>query len=233
MSVEGGATKGEFETSVNSPSPSLNKRGEKDTAEKVSDGPVLIKPDYKVILDIIEPFTRVLDLGCGDGELMKYLETNKQAKVQGIELSEEAIYKCVEKGLSVFHTDIDSGLSSYPDASFDYVILNQSLQQVKKIDFVIDEALRVGAKAIVGFPNFANLEARFMLFFGGKAPVTENLPYEWHNTPNIRSLSIKDFKAFCAQKNIKILANYNLGPNGYINFWPNLLAENSIFVISR
>jgi len=164
---------------------------------------------------------------------MKYLETNKQAKVQGIELSEEAIYKCVEKGLSVFHTDIDSGLSSYPDASFDYVILNQSLQQVKKIDFVIDEALRVGAKAIVGFPNFANFEARLMLFFGGKAPVTGTLPYEWYNTPNIRSLSVKDFKSFCSQKKIKILANYNLGPNGPVNFWPNLLAENSIFVITR
>jgi methionine biosynthesis protein MetW len=192
-----------------------------------------IRLDYKVILDIIEPGSRVLDLGCGDGELMKYLETNKKAKVQGIELSEEAIYKCVEKGLSVFHTDIDSGLSSYPDRSFDYVLLNQSLQQVKRIDFVIDEALRVGAKAIVGFPNFANLKARLMLFFGGRAPVTESLPYQWHNTPNIRSLSIQDFKSFCAQKNIKIIANFNLGPKELVNFWPNLFAENSIFVITK
>ena len=192
-----------------------------------------IRPDYKIILDIIEPGSRVLDLGCGDGELMKYLEMNKKARVQGIELSEEAIYKCVEKGLSVFHTDIDSGLSSYPDRSFDFAILNQSLQQVKKIDFVLDEALRVASKAIVGFPNFANLEARLMLFFGGKAPVTRSLPYEWHNTPNIRSLSIRDFRNFCAQKGVKVLDERYIGKNSEIRFLPNLLAENAIFLITK
>lgn len=192
-----------------------------------------IRLDYRIILDIIEQGSKVLDLGCGDGELMKYLETNKGAKVQGIELSEEAIYKCVEKGLSVFHTDIDSGLSSYPDKSFDYAILNQSLQQVKKIDFVLDEALRVASKAIVGFPNFANLEARLMLFFGGKAPITESLPYEWYNTPNIRSLSVKDFKSFCAQKRIKILQQRNLGKSSEVRLLPNLLAENAIFLITK
>ena len=192
-----------------------------------------LKLDYKVILDIIEPGSKVLDLGCGDGELMKYLEAKKKAKVQGIELSEEAIYKCVEKGLSVFHTDIDSGLSSYPDGSFDYVVLNQSLQQVKNIDFVIEETLRVGTKAIIGFPNFANLEARISLFFGGKAPITESLPYEWYNTPNIRSLSIKDFENFCTDKGLKVLSSFYLGGEVLIHFWPNLFAENSIFVITK
>ena len=192
-----------------------------------------IRLDYRIISDLIEPGSKVLDLGCGDGELMKYLETNKGAKVQGVELSEEAIYKCVEKGLSVFHSDIDSGLSSYPDGSFDYAILNQSLQQVKKIDFVLDESLRVASKAIVGFPNFANLKARLMLFFGGKAPVTESLPYEWFNTPNIRSLSIKDFRRFCAEKNIYILAERFLGGSSEISFLPNLLAENAVFVVKK
>lgn len=192
-----------------------------------------LKLDHRVILDIIEPGSRVLDLGCGDGELMKYLETKKAAKVQGVELSEEAIYKCVEKGLSVFHTDIDSGLSSYPDNSFDYVILNQSLQQVKKIDFVIEEALRVGARAIIGFPNFANLDARVSLFFEGRAPVTESLPFEWYNTPNIRSLSIKDFERFCVEKGLKILSSFYLGSKILIHFWPNLLAENAVFVVSK
>ena len=192
-----------------------------------------IRPDYKIILDIIEPGSRVLDLGCVDGELMKYLETNKAAKVQGIELSEEAIYKCVEKGLSVFHTDIDSGLSSYPDKSFDYAILNQSLQQVKKIDFVLDEALRVASKAIVGFPNFANLEARVMLFFEGKAPVTKSLPYEWYNTPNIRSLSIRDFRRFCAGKAIKVLEERYIGASSEICFLPNLFAQNAIFLVTK
>ncbi len=192
-----------------------------------------LRLDYKIILDMIEPGSRVLDLGCGDGELMKYLETNKGAKVQGIELSEEAIYKCVEKGLSVFHTDIDSGLSSYPDKSFDYAILNQSLQQVKKIDLVIGEALRVGAKAIVGFPNFANIKARLMLSFHGNVPVTKSLPYEWYNTPNIRSLSINDFKRFCSQKNIKILKERYLGVDSELNLLPNLLAENAVFLVTK
>jgi len=192
-----------------------------------------IRVDYRIILDIIERDSTVLDLGCGDGVLMKYLEINKGAKVQGIELSEEAIYKCVEKGLSVFHTDIDSGLSSYPDKSFDYAILNQSLQQVKKIDFVLDEALRVASKAIVGFPNFANLKARLMLFFEGKAPVTESLPYEWYNTPNIRSLSVKDFKRFCAEKGIKILEERYLGESSEMRLLPNLLSENAIFLVSK
>jgi methionine biosynthesis protein MetW len=192
-----------------------------------------IKLDYRIILDIIEPGAKVLDLGCGDGELMKYLETNKGAKVQGIELSEEAIYKCVEKGLSVFHTDIDSGLSSYPDRSFDYAILNQSLQQVKKIDFVLEEALRVASRAIIGFPNFANLKARLMLFLGGKAPVTESLPYEWYNTPNIRSLSVSDFKRFCARKSYKILDERYLGKNSEIRLLPNLLAENAVFLVTK
>ena len=192
-----------------------------------------IRVDYRIILDIIERDSTVLDLGCGDGVLMKYLEINKGAKVQGIELSEEAIYKCVEKGLSVFHTDIDAGLSSYPDKSFDYAILNQSLQQVKKIDFVLDEALRVASKAIVGFPNFANLKARLMLFFEGKAPVTESLPYEWYNTPNIRSLSVKDFKRFCAEKGIKILEERYLGESSEMRLLPNLLSENAIFLVSK
>lgn len=192
-----------------------------------------IRPDYKVILDEIEQGSKVLDLGCGDGELMKYLETNKDANVQGIELSEEAIYKCVEKGLSVFHTDIDSGLSSYPDRSFDYAVLNQSLQQVKGIDFVLGEALRVATRVIVGFPNFANIKARLMIFAGGKAPVTESLPYEWYNTPNIRSLSVKDFRNYCAKKNLKILKEHNLGKNSEVRFWPNLFAENAVFVITK
>ncbi len=191
------------------------------------------RPDYKVIAGLIEPGSRVLDLGCGDGELMKYLETEKNAKAQGIELSEDAIYKCVEKGLSVFHSDIDSGLSSYQDGSFDYAILNQSLQQVKKIDFVVKEALRVASRAIVGFPNFANYKARTQLFFSGRAPITEALPYEWYNTPNIRSLSIKDFRKFCRANGIKILAERYLGKRKPVGFLPNLFSENAIFLISR
>jgi methionine biosynthesis protein MetW len=192
-----------------------------------------LKLDYRVIYQIIEPRAKVLDLGCGDGELMFLLAKDKNAIVQGIELDDQAIYKCVAKGLSVFHGDIDSGLSEYPDKSFDYVILNQSMQQVKKLDFVMQEALRVGKKVIVGFPNFANLKARFMLFFRGKAPITSSLPFRWFDTPNVRFLSISDFKDYCIRKNIKFFSVHYLGRKSTLRFWPNLFALNAIFVITK
>jgi len=189
--------------------------------------------DHRIIFEIVGPGTKILDLGCGDGELLALLAGQKDAKVQGIELDHSAIYKCVEKGLSVFHSDIDSGLADYSNQSFDYVILNQSLQQVKEIDFVIQEALRVGQKVIIGFPNFAHLKARIMLFFRGKAPVTASLPFSWYNTPNSRFLSISDFRSYCASKSIRILKNYYLGEKKQVGFWPNLFALNAIFVLSR
>ncbi len=192
-----------------------------------------ISLDYRVIYQIIESGSGVLDLGCGAGELIELLSKEKNAKVQGIELDESAIYKCVEKGLSVFHGDIDSGLSEYPDKSFDYVILNQTMQQAKKVDFVIEESLRVAKKVIIGFPNFVYLDARLMFFFRGKAPITESLPYRWYDTPNLHFLSISDFKDFCLKKNITILAAYYLGKKQLIRFWPNLLALNAVFVITR
>ncbi|OGS18053.1 MAG: methionine biosynthesis protein MetW [Elusimicrobia bacterium RIFOXYA2_FULL_50_26] len=192
-----------------------------------------VQLDYKIIAGIIEQGSRVLDLGCGNGELIAYLSSVRNAKVQGIELNEDAIYKCVEKGLSVFHSDIDSGLAGYPDDNFDYVILNQSLQETKKVDYVIKEALRVGKKAIIGFPNFAHYRARFMLFFRGQAPVTTSLPYHWHDTPNLRFLSIKDFRDYCKQSNLKILDSHYLSDTGIIHLFPNIFARNVIFVVTK
>lgn len=189
--------------------------------------------DYEIIYNLIEPGSRVLDLGCGDGELIYLLSKNKDAKVQGIEVDEAAIYKCVEKGLSVFHIDIDTGLRGYPDRSFDYVILNKTMQEARRAEFVIQEALRVGTKVVINFPNFANLRARFMLFFNGKAPITDSLPFRWYNTPNLHFLSISDFKQFCSEKNIKILKAYYLGDKDEVKVWPNLLASNAVFVITR
>ena len=189
--------------------------------------------DYRIIAGIIEPGSKVLDLGCGNGELIAYLEREKKARVQGIELDEDAIYKCVEKGLSVLHSDIDRGLKNYPDKSFNYVILNQSLQEIKKISYVIDESLRVGEKAVIGFPNFANLWARSMLFLRGKVPITRSLPYKWHDTPNLRFLSINDFEDFCREKHLKVLKRYFLGRERLVNFLPNLFALNAIFVVTK
>jgi methionine biosynthesis protein MetW len=189
------------------------------------------KLDYKIINQIIEPGASVLDLGCGSGELLSFLVKEKKARVQGIELNDAAIHQCVEKGLSVFHGDIDSGLSYYPDKSFDYVILNQSLQEVKGVDFVIGEALRVGRKVIVGFPNFAYITSRMNLFFRGRAPITASLPYTWNSTPNLRFLSIYDFKDYCVQKGIHILSIHHLGRNRTVKFLPNVFAMNAVFLL--
>ena len=192
-----------------------------------------ISIDHKTIYQLVEPGSRVLDLGCGDGELMYLLAKEKGAKVQGIEIDDEAIYKCVAKGLSVFHGDIDSGLKEYPDKSFDYVVLNQSMQQVKKADFVIQEGLRVGKKLIVGFPNFAYFTARISIFFKGKTPITSSLPYRWYNTPNLHFLTISDFRSYCIERNIKILDTYFLSSDKIIKVWPNLFALNAIFVVTK
>jgi len=192
-----------------------------------------LRLDYKIIYEIIEPAARVLDLGCGSGDLLYLLARDKNAKVQGIELNDEAIYQCVKKGLSVFNSDIESGLVEYPEQSFDYVILNQSMQEVTKVDFIIQEALRVAGKVIVGFPNFAHIAARLRLFSQGRAPMTTALPHCWYDTPNVRCLSVSDFKDFCKEKNIRVLKAYYLGEKKLVRFWPNLFALNAIFVLTR
>jgi methionine biosynthesis protein MetW len=192
-----------------------------------------IRLDHRIIFEIVESGSKVLDLGCGTGDLLYLLAGEKQARVQGIELDEAAVYECVRKGLSVFQSDIESGLSEYPARMFDYVILNQSMQEVKKVDFLIGEALRVGAKAIIGFPNFAHLSSRTMLFLKGKSPVTKSLPYTWYDTPNLRFLSIEDFIEFCAKKSIKVIEAHYLEKGKEVRFWPNLRARNAIFVLTK
>ncbi len=192
-----------------------------------------IRLDHRIIFRIIETGSSVLDLGCGRGELLSLLVKEKKVRAHGIELREKAIYECVEKGLSVFHGDIEGGLGEYPDNSFDYVVLNQSMQETRKIDFVLNESLRVGRKVIVGFPNFAYVRSRFNLFFRGRAPVTPSLPYSWYESPNVHFLSIKDFRSYCGEKGVNIIKTYYLGRNNIIKCFPNLLALNAIFVISR
>jgi methionine biosynthesis protein MetW len=152
---------------------------------------------------------------------------------QGIELNEDAILHCVKDGLSVFQQDIDTGLSEYADNSFDYVILNQTLQQVKKPDLALQEALRVGKKVIVGIPNFAHCKARASIFFRGRVPVTPSLPFQWYDTPNLHFLSLNDFKDYCEKKGVTIERVFYKTDNRRVKFLPNLLAEYGFFLVSK
>ncbi len=192
-----------------------------------------IRLDHKAILGMVKEGASVLDLGCGEGDLLYLLEKEKKVRGQGIEFSEQAIYSCVEKGLSVHHGDIDSGLSEYADGSFDYVILNESLQQVWKPSRVLDEALRVGRKAIVGFPNFAYYPVRLQVFFGGITPVTPSLPYMWYNTPNVHFISIKDFREYCEKRDFSVLESLFIRKDKAVRILPNLFADTAIFMITK
>lgn len=191
-----------------------------------------LKAEHKIILSWIPKEASVLDLGCGYGELLSLLISEKQVHAQGVELSETAIHQCVAEGLSVFQQDIDTGLSEYADTSFDYVILNQTLQQVKKPDFALKEALRVGKKVIVGFPNFVQASARLQIL-RGRVPVTKALPYEWYDTPNLHFLGIADFKDYCKKRNIHIEDSVFIRKNGTVKLFPNLFAEIGLFLCSK
>jgi methionine biosynthesis protein MetW len=190
------------------------------------------KTENKIILDWVSAGASVLDLGCGDGELLAQLITQKQVHAQGIELSDVAVHRCVAQGLSVFQQDIDTGLSEYATQSFDYIILNQTLQQVKKPDLALKEALRVGKHVIVGFPNFVQASARFQIFFRGRVPVTKALPYEWYDTPNLHFLGIADFKAYCQRRNIRIEKAVFIRKSQRVSFFANFLAETALFLLS-
>ena len=192
-----------------------------------------IQLDHTVILDLVKPQSTVLDLGCGNGDLLYLLIKEKKARGQGIEIDDQAIYKCVAKGLNVFHGDVDSGLAEFNDKSFDYVILNQSMQQILHVDKVLTDALRVGKRVIVGFPNFAYYKSRLQMFFKGRSPVTESLPYQWYETPNLHFLSILDFKKYCRTKNITIERQVCIGEKHRIPFLRNLFAQVGIFLISK
>ncbi|HNX90487.1 MAG TPA: methionine biosynthesis protein MetW [Candidatus Omnitrophota bacterium] len=192
-----------------------------------------LRLDHKIIGDMVDRGSTVLDVGCGAGDLLEYLVTNKDVKGSGVEISEDAIYSCVEKGLSVSHGDIDTGLKEYPDHMFDYVIFNQTMQQVQRPKEAILEALRIGKKVIIGFPNFCHAKARIQIFFGGHVPVTASLPYQWYDTPNLHFLSIRDFRSFCRAQRISIEKEIYLSDRGEVKFLPNVFALNAIMQIKK
>lgn len=192
-----------------------------------------IRPDHRLILEWVEEKSKVLDLGCGDGTLLSLLIEHKKCSGTGIEIDEQAIYKCIARGVSVSHSDIDTGLSDYSNKRFDYVILNESLQQVLHPESVILEALRVGKKVIVGIPNFCHIRARLQIFFQGRVPVTKELPHQWYDTPNLRFLSIKDFRHFCKKNNIKILKEQGISAGKKNFLFPNLFANVGMYLLEK
>ena len=193
---------------------------------------------YDLVLDEIPEHAKVLDLGCGDGSLLTILQEKKKVKGYGVEISEEGVYLCVEKGLYCYQADIDDGLSDYKDGSFDYVILNQTIQNTKRPDYVINEVLRIGKKAIISFPNFAYISTRSYLMFRGTMPVNELLPYEWYESPNIHLLTISDMKKMAGAFSFRILSEKNFSSSGngksrLVRCFPNLLAQYGFFVIEK
>lgn len=197
-----------------------------------------LRLNYSIITEIIDKEAKVLDLGCGEGDLLAKLISEKNVKGLGIEINQNSVISSLEKSLSVIQGDIDKGLKGFEDKEYDWVILNQTLQSTEKPDYVMDEMLRVGKKAVVSFPNFAYWKVRFYLFFFGKMPKSKILPFEWYNTPNIHLLTINDFYEFCKKRNIKIL-NYifmtkaNIKNNFITRLFSNFFAEEVIFVLSR
>jgi len=172
-----------------------------------------MKQEFKIIANLIDKKTRVLDVGCGDGTLMEFLKNNKEIDIRGIEISKVNVQRCIGKGLTVIEGDAEKDLSQFPDESFDFVILSQTLQAFLNPEKVISELLRVGKKAIVTIPNFGYWKVRLHLLFKGTMPITRTLPDEWYNTPNLHMCTIQDFFNFCEGKKInlyKSIALHNL-----------------------
>lgn len=195
--------------------------------------------DLQIIASWIEPGSRVLDLGCGKGELLKFLITHKQVRGSGIEHDEDKVAECIAKGISVLQGDINDEVLDYPENSYDYVILSQTLQQVYEPDTLIRSILRIGKKGIVSFPNFSHWLIRLQLLYSGYAPITKQLPYQWYNTPNIRVITIKDFRKFIQEVGLKILKEVPINTNSQDRFGkiikivPNLRATYGIFLIGK
>ena len=189
------------------------------------------RPDFHVIGEIIQPGSRVLDLGCGEGELLAWLVENKRVLARGVEISAPQVRKAISRGVSVYQGDIEEGLADYPDKAFDYVILSQTLQETRAPLDVLTAMLRVGKQAVISFPNFGHWRVRASMLFSGQAPKTKLFPYAWYNSPNIHFLSINDFEDLCREQGLRIERRYFLAGPKRVRMFPNLRGQTAVFLV--
>lgn len=207
---------------------------------RVTDRPLdTTRVDLLLIADMVEPGSRVLDIGCGDGQLLRILAETRNVDARGVELSQAGVNQCVAAGLSVVQGNADTDLVNYPDGAFDYAILSQTIQATHRPRHVLDQLLRIGRRAIVSFPNFGHWRIRCQVMLGGRMPVTTNLPVPWYETPNIHFCTIKDFRVLCDQLGARIESCVALNAHGYKlgfaapPFMQNLIGEQAVFLLSR
>jgi len=194
---------------------------------------LLGRSDYAIIGEIVEPGSKVLDLGCGEGELLEWLVENKQVEARGVEISRERVQRAIARGVSVYQGDIEEGLTDYPERAFDYVILSQTLQQMQHPLAVLREMLRVGRRVIVAFPNFGHWRMRLLMLVSGRMPRTRQFPYAWYDSPNIHFMTVQDFEELAAMEGLTVERRYALAGRREVRLFPNLLAEVAVFLVSR
>jgi len=199
---------------------------------KNGNGTVTQRPDFAAIAGWVSMGSSVLDLGCGDGSLLRYLRESRRVTGYGIEIEDDGVLDCVKNGVNVIQGDLERGLSDFEDRSFDYVILSLTLQAVRHSERIVADMLRVGREGIVTFPNFGYWKNRLQVI-GGHMPVSDNLPYEWHDTPNVHLCTIADFERFCAGRSVKILERKVLTRGKPVSVLPNLLGSLAVYRFQR
>ncbi|MDP8243580.1 MAG: methionine biosynthesis protein MetW [Candidatus Hinthialibacter antarcticus] len=191
----------------------------------------IVRYEHEVISDLVNQGAKVLDLGCGEGQLLELLKRKNKAQGTGVEVAQGKVYKCISKGLTVFHGDIDEGLADFPDKSFDYVLLTDTLQEVRHPSLVIKEMLRVGKQCVVSFPNFGYWSVRVQLMLYGRSPITRALPFDWWETPNLHFFTVRDFFRFCDSEGFHISQSVFIRNGKRMNTAPNLFAEEAVCVL--
>jgi methionine biosynthesis protein MetW len=190
------------------------------------------RSDYAIISELVEPGTRVLDLGCGAGELLAWLKENKKVDSRGVELTSSNVQKAIARGVSVYQGDMETALEDYPDRAFDYVILSQTLQETRHPLNVLRGMLRIGRHGIVAFPNFAHWSVRLSHLWTGRAPKTDLFPHDWYDSPNIHFLTVLDFEALAAKEKWRVERRMFLSGHRQVTLFPNLMSEVAVFLFS-